>query len=126
MTRDEWKLISWFTKDEMKCKCECEEEVMNFIFMSKIDWLRKVLGFPLLVSSGYRCKRWDDLLGGYRNHLGHAIDILIYGDRAIQLLSLAIKDKNDFTGFGLQQEGFYKKRFIHLDDTSGPRRLWTY
>ena len=103
---------------------------MDREYMVQLVWLRRNLGWPLPVSSGFRCINWDNEIRGAGVHpTGHSSDILIYGHRVWELLRLALKA--GFTGIGLKQYGPHRKRFVHLDDLlNGPNRprpwIWTY
>ena len=55
--------------------------------------------------------------------LAKAADILISGERAMQLFEKA--RHIGFSGIGLNQKGQHHKRFIHLD-TVDRRALWNY
>jgi len=125
--------MNWehFSNDELKCKCGCDQIKMDTEFMSKLILLRKLCKFPLPVSSGYRCPTHNDgisttgLDGPHTT--GRAVDIMISGKEALEVLSLAYD--MGFTGVGVKQKGM--KRFIHLDDlektNARPRPwLWSY
>jgi uncharacterized protein YcbK (DUF882 family) len=99
-------------------------------FMVKLELLRRRLGFPLPVTSGFRCVVHNAEVGGgeLSAHLeGRAADIAIEGARAVELVRAALG--MGFTGIGLRQHG--GRRFVHLDDCGDspdrPRpRIWTY
>lgn len=121
-----------FTPAEMACHC-CGRAEIDSKFMDCLQALRDACGFPLIVTSGYRCPAHNMKIahtGAAGPHTtGHAVDIKIYGSRARALLS-AISGIG-FTGVGLKQSGPYTSRFIHLDDLSAactrPRPwAWTY
>ena len=120
----------WFTFDEFKCKCGCDENYMREDFISKLDSLRTQLGFPLIVSSGYRCPNHNAKVsstGLYGPHTtGRAVDFLVAGEKALRLLQTA--SNRAFTGIGINQKGNHEKRFIHLDDLGTGQRpwIWTY
>ena len=64
MTKSPWR---HFTLDELKCKCgkcgstglEMKAELMN-----PVEMLREILGFPLVVYSGFRCSWHNTNSGG--------------------------------------------------------------
>ncbi len=134
MTESKWP---HFSLEELDCNCGCGKALMNADFMDKLEKLRLHCGFPFIVTSAYRCADYDAKVGtsgraGSGPHTtGHAMDIGVYGDRAIQLLSKAF-GLGLFTGFGLVQKGDAKSRFIHIDDLTAaeagaPRpNIWTY
>ena len=53
--------MSWdspyFTKDEMRCQCGCNQDGMNAKFMEKLTALRAEWNKPMVVNSAYRCTR---------------------------------------------------------------------
>ena len=55
--------------------------------------------------------------------LAKAADILISGERAMQLFEKA--RQIGFSGIGLNQKGPHHKRFVHVD-TVDRRALWSY
>lgn len=123
--------MSWphFSDREMTCRCGCGQVKMNFDFMTRLEKLREMCGFPFIVTSGYRCKVYNMTVSTSRDGphtTGRAIDIFIRGDKAIDLVCTAYM--LGFTGFGIRQKG--DKRFIHLDDLEKPEfnrpTIWSY
>jgi len=105
---------------------------MDQVTLVKLDQLREEVGFPLPVTSGYRCESHNEDIGGAEkspHKEGYAVDIQISGGRAWQLLRAALL--MPFTGIGVSQRGPMSRRFIHLDlapsDPYRPRpRVWSY
>jgi uncharacterized protein YcbK (DUF882 family) len=96
-------------------------------FMDRLESLRVAYNRPLIITSGYRDPEYDKLIGGKGPHrTGRAVDTPVYGDRAWELMGLAIQ--HGFTGIGVRQHGPYNSRFIHLDDLAGELRprIWSY
>jgi uncharacterized protein YcbK (DUF882 family) len=62
---------------------------------------------------------------GGRHTQGVAVDCLVYGEDALDLISLALK--HGFNGIGVSQKGDFNSRFIHLDirQESSPA-IWSY
>ena len=118
---------NYFTDKELSCKC-CDTNKFHRGTKAKLNDLREFLGFPFVVTSGYRCPEYNDKMGFTQTHAtGQAVDIAVSHDQAFQILSMA--SKFDFTGIGVKQKG--KGRFIHLDDLNkGHRRprphVWSY
>ena len=117
-----------FTNDELDCSC-CGEENTSLEFrelMDEVQEMREELGFPFNVTSAYRCEVHPiEAKKTYQGqHTIAAIDINIWGDKAVRLIELALK--KGFTGIGVQQRGPHNKRFIHLDLRDGPRAIWSY
>jgi len=122
-------MFKYFTAAELKCS-HCNKEGMNINFMKKIEALREELGFPFIVTSGYRCTKHPIEIEKYTvgaHTTGRAIDVSVYGENAYKLLRGALKA--GFTGIGVNQKG--DSRFIHIDDIEeSPERprpwVWSY
>jgi uncharacterized protein YcbK (DUF882 family) len=116
----------------LQCQC-CKVNKMKISTMDRLNRLRHKTGIPLIVTSGYRCPKHNEEVsatGRTGPHTtGHAVDLLVFGDRAYIILKYAALF--GFTGIGLDQKGTHKERFIHLDDIDGDDNfirpwLWTY
>lgn len=116
-----------FSMIEMSCKCGNCSSVMNRTFMTKLQTLRSFYNRPMEITSGARCLRHNEAVGGVLSsyHLdkgegGRAADIKITSsiDRG-ELLVLALRI---FGGIGMS------KNFIHVDDRTieGFPIVWTY
>jgi len=123
-----WK---YFTLDEFKCKCGCEQNHIDPVFVDELDKLRHVYGKPLIVTSGYRCPSHNakvsrtGLTGPHTT--GRAADVAVDRKNAFDLLKLAVY--MEFFGIGVQQKGV--RRFMHLDNlpnSAGQPRptIWSY
>lgn len=118
-----WK---FFKLSEFDCK-HCGQNMMQSGFIDKLDALRKEVGFPLRVTSGYRCPQHNmavSTTGPNGPHTtGRAVDLGV--DRARALIVLKAALNGGFTGVGIQQKG--ASRFIHLDDLEDGRpTIWSY
>lgn len=124
MTASPWQ---YFTMEELTCRCGCGRMEMDHDFMPKVVILRRELGFPFPVTSGYRCPIHNSNVsstGETGPHTtGRAIDIGVSYGKAKLLLETAIKS-DMFTGLGVNQKG--SGRFIHLDDIPEREAIWTY
>lgn len=115
---------SFFKAKELACKCgNCNGGNMNTFFMKRLITVRENLGFPLIVSSAYRCPGHNAEVsdtGSEGPHTtGRAVDIQIYGYKALQLIQAAYRYGilgPNHGGLGINQHGAPQKRFIHLDD----------
>ena len=121
--------VSTHFKDaELKCSC-CGKNRIVEAFLERLEALRDRVGFPLYISSGYRCPLHNDavsrtgLTGPHTT--GQAVDIAISYEMAFILAKYAFE--LDFQGIGINQRGIIQDRFIHLDmlDANRPR-IWTY
>lgn len=109
---------SYFSDNELKCRCGCGQMKMNLDFMQKLVVLRQRLDFPLALSSAYRCPDHNQKVSTTGNQgahtTGRAVDIKVSGEQAYRLLQFAVHF--GFTGIGIKQSGPHYTRYIHLDD----------
>lgn len=118
-----------FTVAELACR-HCGAMHITPRFGFKVQKLRDESGFPMPVSSGYRCPVHNQAVsstGPDGPHTKDALDVKVYGYRAFLLVDLAIKHK--FTGIGIKQHGPHADRFVHLDDLpdeAGQPRPWIW
>ena len=104
-----------------------------------LDWLEEVraeFGRPMPVSSGYRTPKQQEVLPGHKRtgaHVaGQAVDVLVSGARARELVDIAIR--HGVLGLGIAQAPTVPKqsRYLHLDRWSarlGSGRfpaIWSY
>jgi len=108
--------LKYFTKEELICNCGCDELIVNYGFITKIEELREFLGFSFIVNSFYRCEKYNKEVGGVKNSyhlLGRAMDIQASGEKAYKIVQHA-------SDFGFRGIGVYPT-FIHLDDREQDR-----
>jgi len=118
--------MNYFSKDELKCK-HCGEYKFNEDFLGLLNSIRSDCGFPLPVSSGYRCPNHPIEASKKRagaHTTGMAVDIVVSHERAHKLLQVALE--HGIPRIGVNQKG--NERFIHLDwDMSLPHpTIWSY
>lgn len=124
--------MSWryFALEEFAC-AHCGANLIAHDFVDRLDELRHEVGFPLPVTSGYRCPTHNaavsttGLSGPHTT--GRATDLGVRGELALRVVQTALT--RGFTGIGLNQKG--EARFVHLDDLPNapgqPRpHCWTY
>jgi uncharacterized protein YcbK (DUF882 family) len=113
-----------FTVKEMECKCGCGFCDFDLEFLDRLQALRDILKHPLVITSGFRCVRHNEAVGGGKtsNHMaGIAVDISTWGmksDDLYKLMNGAID--LGFTGIGVA------KNFIHIDTRKGKAKMWLY
>ena len=115
------QLTKNFSYKELMCKCGCEQMHCDVAFLQKLQTLRELCGFPLVITSGYRCSKHPEEAKkeqpGMHNK-GIAVDIVKpQGEKAYTLLKLAIQ--LGFQGIGVSN------KFIHLDTRDSPA-VWGY
>ena len=127
--------IQYFTAQEFMCKCgECNTppiHLMDEDFVRLLDELRGELGFPFVITSGYRCS--DHPIEARKaapgaHTTGQAADIAVHGERAHKLVQAALA--KGVPRIGVAQKGDIDTRFIHLDICDDGRRsspwIWSY
>ena len=104
----------WFSESEFTCSC-CGEIFyggMNPVLLRGLNILREEYGYPIYVSSGYRCEDYNEAIGGEPNSqhiIGNAADSYVDGDYQ-KFYDLVIKLKL-FDGVGY----YPNQEFIHVD-----------
>ncbi len=103
----------YFSHKELKCK-HTGENKFDPEFLEVLTKIRKECDFPFAISSAYRSP--EHPIEQRKNHVGahttgKAVDILCRGDKAVEVISVALA--NGITRIGVQQKG--SGRFIHLD-----------
>ncbi len=117
MTASRWQ---YFSVEELQCPC-CKKMPMNEHFMAKLVAVRRELGIPIHINSGYRCPKHNKDIGGRaasKHLLGRAVDIGMTMSEADQIRLLRSCIERGLTGIGV------RKTFVHFDDTEV--RLWGY
>lgn len=124
-------VLRHFKWSDWECKCGCGQNLTKPKHALRIDELRERCGFPMWITSGYRCPAYNakvSTTGEDGPHTtGEATDLGVSRFQAYKVLEhgLAL----GFTGIGVQQKG--KARFIHLDDLHEPEHaprptIWSY
>lgn len=123
--------MNYFSEDELRCKCGCEEYYFDEAVLDTLNSIRRDCGFPLPVSSGYRCP--DHPIEAAKEASGRpigahctgkAVDIGVERERAHRLIESALA--HGCPRIGVNQRG--GGRFIHLDwDYTRPHpTVWSY
>jgi len=114
------KVAKHFNLSEFTCPC-CNLVMLHPKLLGKLVELRNILERPVYITSGYRCFKYNQKVGGVANsyHLiGLAADIKVKDINLIELLGYA--EEIDFAGIGLYE----KKNFLHLDVRPTKRSRW--
>jgi uncharacterized protein YcbK (DUF882 family) len=95
---------------------------MNMDLVFKLDSMRKIIGCPLTVTSGYRTEKYNNKIGGARDstHIkGLAVDLFCNDDKLrFMIIKYALWSL-------IVRIGIYP-RHIHLDidDSKSDRAVW--
>ena len=115
------RLTKNFTSGELKCPC-CGHSRCKSTFVEKLQSLRDWVDAPIIVLSAYRCRIYNDQIGGYPDsaHIqGLAADIYTKKMDIYKLAEYA--DVLDFERIGI----YPFNHFIHLDMyREGPSKYW--
>ena len=107
-----------FTREELQCPC-CGDCKIDPEAGAKLQKLRDILGFPLQISSGYRCEDHNMVLKGGSTHpKGIAFDI--------KTTPLTPKQKHSLIKEGSQifgAVGAYNSH-VHFDDRKTKEAFW--
>ena len=126
----DWEKYPNFSAKEFACQ-HCGENGISELLLDALQSLREDLGFPFVISSGFRCKEHPVEINKKKpgtHNQGIAVDIACSHKQALQIVSSA--ESYGFTGIGVNQKGNYG-RFIHLDvgkaTNDRPRpHIWSY
>lgn len=112
-----WDSIKYFTRDEPYIACPCgrcggfpvepAEKLMRLA-----DAVREAAGKPMVPTSTVRCDAHNAEVGGVptsRHKLGHAMDFVIPGLTAAQILAIVRRQKNVVYCYAINE------RAVHMD-----------
>lgn len=127
-TRGEDKVLSsHFFSHEFECKCGCGPQIISKELVAKLENVRQSLGSAVHITSGYRCKKFQEKLRGLgfetavgvsQHELGNAADIsCLDKSKMIQLQDLC---EREFDALGAGAS------FLHVDTRKDKIRRWTY
>ena len=114
------KLSKNFQRAEFGCGCGCGYDDIDSKLVEKLQCLRDLIGKPIIVTSGCRCKMYNLHIGGVSNSphlLGLAADIQVSGMTPVTLAILA--DRIQYIRIGI-----YDKH-LHIDiKPPNPSKYW--
>lgn len=118
-----------FKTAEFTCNCifkGCDEQRLSGELLNRLERLRVAFGKPIDITSGYRCKAYQDHLrasghetakGVSSHELGNAVDIRPLHLKDLPDLCFVVP--KEFSSIGTA------RTFIHVDIRPGIRR-WSY
>lgn len=110
-----------FNLSEFRCS-HCGQNRIKHDFVTRLDELRELAGFPFVVTSGWRCKEHPseatkEFPG--QHFFGVAADIKVSnGSERRRIVDCALE--MGFRGIGVANG------FVHVDDREGLPVMWTY
>lgn len=116
-------MSKYFKISEFKCPC-CMENEVSLDLVAKLNEAREISGIPYVVTSGYRCAKHNEAVGGKPNsshRRGLAVDIAAPDSHSrYKILEGVVKA-------GFKRVGI-ANGFIHvdIDDTLPPEVSWLY
>ena len=119
-------LTTNFTRKEFRCHgndCCMNSAPINMDLVRALQELRDLLGLPLKVRSGFRCRKYNKSIGSEdtSQHIcGNAADIEIPRGYTIDEFFMAVEMIPAFLNGGIGK--YPTKGFLHLD--VGPQRRW--
>ena len=121
-------MSEWFSVEELLCRCgraDCDAlQTVTAELLRRADECRRRYGAPMIVTSGLRCRLWNDRVGGRPDseHLtGEALDIRCTSStNRYALLDAAFQA-------GFRRVGL-ARNFLHLgvSHVLAQDVLWTY
>jgi len=103
-----------FSLSDFACRCDrkdCDAVSISTELVEDFTKLRRVVGMPFIVTSGVRCKYWNDKIGSSDSSLhllGEGVDFKVVGG-AFRYMVVKLAPSFGFFGIGIN------KNFIHLD-----------
>ena len=114
-------ITAHFSKKEMECRCGCGQLIINVKQMAGLEYMRARINRALNVTSGNRCRAYNEICGGVENsyHMqGIATDVWAK-DTDLDTLARAA-EQYGFTGIGIYRD----QGFVHVDTRLGPLVKW--
>ena len=108
-----WDTVKYFSPVEFACKCGCGCDTQPDIALLRLaEEVRTHFDAPCIVSSGIRCEKHNQAVGGVassRHLAGKAMDFCIRGKTAIETLSYVQKLPAVRYAYAID------KNFVHMD-----------
>ena len=120
-----------FTQKDWDCNCNlstCRSQVISINLITTLQLLRAEFGKPIWVTSAYRCKAYNRLIGSKdtSQHVkGNAADITCHPHFLDELYDLCCKYFKA-VGDGRKYNDGKRSGFIHVDIRDDKIRRWNY
>lgn len=114
-------MANYFTRKELECRC-CGVCLISDELLSRLNQARESAGIPFIITSGYRCQKHNEKVGGVPTSAhtkGLAVDIAFKNSNQCFKIVRALYDAG-FKRIGIN----FAKSFVHCDvDTSKPQEV---
>jgi uncharacterized protein YcbK (DUF882 family) len=123
--------MALFKQSDFECNCSlstCKRQLMSIDLMSSLQHLRVDFGHPIWVTSAFRCKEYNRIIGSKdtSQHIrGNAVDITCHPQFLDQLYELCCKYFKA-VGDGRKYNDGKRSGFIHVDIRKDKIRRWNY
>ena len=117
-------LTEHFTLKEFKCKCRFRDCTRTLVLPSTLldlQSLRFAYGKPIKITSGFRCQRHNERVGGIKDsfhRIGCAVDIKPIGDFSLYELDMLEELARSYFDVVLRYDSF-----IHCHNEPGVQKL---
>lgn len=112
-------MANYFSRKELECKC-CGVCLISDDLLGRLNHAREIAGIPFIITSGYRCQKHNDFVGGVPTSAhtkGLAVDIAFKNSNQCFKIVRALYDAG-FKRIGIN----FAKSFVHCDvDGSKPQ-----
>jgi zinc D-Ala-D-Ala carboxypeptidase len=118
-----------FLPKELSCRhCGALPDPLDVELLDRLEALRSIIGKPLRVNSGHRCRQHNLIVGGaaYSQHKKLAVDVSLHGLDPLKLYTAAVA--LGFLGIGLGDSFIHLDMRRKIDGHQPPRKLtvWYY
>lgn len=116
------QLSAHFKRAEFQCPCGCGLSAVQPALVVALEELRRKIGMPIRITSGFRCRSHNAAIGGSpaSQHLtGRAADIAVAGWTGMDIYHAA-RGVPGFRGFGVAGG------WAHLDVRPSSPARWKY
>lgn len=114
-------MTNYFSRKELECKC-CGVCLISDDLIMRLNQAREMAGIPFIITSGYRCQRHNEEVGGVPTSAhtkGLAVDIAFKNSNQCFKIVRSLYDAG-FKRIGIN----FAKSFVHCDiDTSKPQNV---
>ena len=110
-----------FVREEFECHCGCGFDTVDIELISIVQDIRDMFERPIVITSGCRCKKYNERIGGSENSqhtIGRAADLYVASEHITpkDVYNYLCEKYSDEYGFGLYDS------FVHVDSRNEKAR----